>query len=49
MNCGVGWLAILENETGAGMGNESVPHFLSGSVAMFGSLPALLVASWNKS
>jgi hypothetical protein len=40
-----GWLAILENEAGAGMGNESVPHFMSGGVAQYGSLHAVQAAS----
>jgi hypothetical protein len=31
----VGWLAILKNEAGAGMGNESVPHFMSEGVAKY--------------
>jgi len=43
------WLAILEDETGDGMGNESAPHFVSGGVAQSGSLPALPAASWKKS
>ena len=42
-------MAILEKETGAGIGNESVPHFISGGVAQYGSLPALPAASGKKS
>ena len=30
-------MAIRENETGAGLGNESVPHFMSRGVAQYGT------------
>ena len=33
-------MAIRENETGAGMGNESVPHFMLGGVAQYGTCVA---------
>jgi hypothetical protein len=41
--CGVGCLAILENEAGAGMGNESVPHFMEEIVSILFRLVGDLV------
>ncbi len=35
-------MAIRENETGADLGNESVPHFMSRGVAQYGVASSLV-------